>query len=186
MGLRAVALIAALICNHSLKYPSSFIHSFASMKMVSKRVATRPTIQPPPPPSNTENMTTRRRRRRSCSCSPPTSVKRSSTKTHHLMSAAAAASTSSYSTTTSLLLHHLMLLILLLNQNNNIITPANAHGYFSSPRSRNYVAYQDRMWSEEDAAGSLTPVPWPEDCKFVVLLIALRLCVHTETFFVIS
>jgi len=56
----------------------------------------------------------------------------------------------------------LLLQLLLLNQTN--ITPTNAHGYLSSPRSRNYVAFQDRLWSEEDAMGSLTPVPWPEDC----------------------
>lgn len=54
------------------------------------------------------------------------------------------------------------LLCLLLNQPN--ITPTNAHGYLSSPRSRNYVAFQDRLWTDEDAEQSTTPVPFPEDC----------------------
>jgi len=67
----------------------------------------------------------------------------------------------------------LLLQLLLLNQTN--ITPTNAHGYLSSPRSRNYVAFQDRLWSEEDAMGSLTPVPWPEDCEFYCSII---ICAH--------
>lgn len=93
----------------------------------------------------TTTISQRRRRRRSSSssCASPRNYTSSSTKTHLMLSSAA-------------------LLLLLLNQSN--ITPTNAHGYLSSPRSRNYVAFQDRLWSEEDAMGSLTPVPWPEDC----------------------
>lgn len=39
------------------------------------------------------------------------------------------------------------------------ITPAESHGFISSPRSRNFVAYQDRKYyplTEDD--------PLPEDC----------------------
>jgi hypothetical protein len=125
-------------------------------------------MQPPPPPNNT---IMRKRRRKKNSCSPIISSGRSSTKTLPLMSAA------SSSTTAYLFLLHL----LLINQSN--IRPANAHGFLSSPRSRNYVAYQDKMWSEDDAAGSLTPVPWPEDCKYRFLFY-FHLCVQ-ETLFVI-
>lgn len=148
----------------SCLYASSFLKNHDKKSCRKIRNSPR-TMQPPPPPNNTK------RRRKKNSCSPIISSGRSSTKTHPLMSAA------SSSTTAYLFLLHL----LLINQNN--IRPANAHGFLSSPRSRNYVAYQDKMWSEDDAAGSLTPVPWPEDCKYRFLFY-FHLCVQ-ETLFVI-
>ena len=159
--------ITALICNHSIGRLLSF-NSFNETEMIAETSAANTRPRMPASPPNNNMIMRRRRRRRSSSCCSPTSARSSSTKTHlKIMSAAS-----------SFLLHYL----LLLNQN-TYITPTNAHGYLSSPRSRNYVAYQDRMWSEEDAAGSLTPVPWPEDCKFpssMMLLCTKLLCVSHD------